>query len=240
MTHSTSESEIAATHQSLTWQEGDMPYSTAFGDHFYCQTDGRLECGHVFLAGNDLPERWSGTQNFRIGELGFGTGLNAMETWRQWKTCRKPGQHLTFTSFELFPMQAQDIDRALSHWSEIDLERQCLVSLWPATPEGHVKLDLDDQTQLIVVCGDALASLNLWQEPFDAWYLDGFAPSRNAAMWSIELMTRLCQLTAVGGRFATYAAAGFVRRNLIAAGFQVERRKGFAGKREMLCGGKVL
>ena len=44
--------------------------------------------------------------------------------------------------------------------------------------------------------------------------------------------------TARGGTFATYAAAGFVRRNLIAAGFDLERRKGFAGKREMLCGTK--
>ncbi|MGO8147962.1 MnmC family methyltransferase, partial [Rhizobium leguminosarum] len=32
----------------------------------------------------------------------------------------------------------------------------------------------------------------------------------------------------------------FVRRNLIAAGFAVERRKCFAGKREMLCGLKIL
>lgn len=217
-----------------------MPYSTAFGDHFYCQTDGRLECGHVFLAGNALPERWNTCDTFRIGELGFGTGLNAMETWRQWKLARQPGQQLIFISFELYPMQAQDIERALSHWPEIDNERQQLVSLWPERPEGHVRLDLDSQTQLVVVCGDALTSLNLWQETFDAWYLDGFAPSRNGAMWSIELMSRLYQLTAPGGRFATYAAAGFVRRNLVAAGFQVERRKGFAGKREMLCGGKSL
>ncbi|MBB4952800.1 tRNA U34 5-methylaminomethyl-2-thiouridine-forming methyltransferase MnmC [Agrobacterium vitis] len=215
-----------------------MPYSTAFGDHFYCQTDGRLECGHVFLAGNGLPERWSDTQSFAIGELGFGTGLNAMETWRQWKLFRQPGQSLHFISFELYPMQAQEIDRALSRWPQIDAERQHLVSLWPETPEGHVRLDLDEQTQLTVVCGDALTSLSAWCEPFDAWYLDGFAPSRNGAMWSVELMTRLCQLTAPGGRFATYAAAGFVRRNLQAAGYLVERRKGFAGKREMLCGSK--
>jgi len=42
--------------------------------------------------------------------------------------------------------------------------------------------------------------------------------------------------TAPGGTFGTYAAAGFVRRNLQAAGFTVERRPGFAGKREMLAG----
>ena len=88
----------------LEWRDGDMPYSPAFGDHFYCQTDGRLECGHVFLAGNGLPERWSGRETFRIGELGFGTGLNFCETWRQWKAAASPGGHLSFTSSELYPM----------------------------------------------------------------------------------------------------------------------------------------
>ncbi|MGV1769566.1 tRNA (5-methylaminomethyl-2-thiouridine)(34)-methyltransferase MnmD [Agrobacterium vitis] len=244
MTHSTSnpdpmpDAETAHT-QPLSWQDGDMPYSTAFGDHFYCQTDGRLECGHVFLEGNALPQRWIGASSFRIGELGFGTGLNAMETWRQWQETRPPSGHLTFISFELYPMARADIDRALSRWPQIDAERQGLLALWPDEPQGQVQLDLDAQTRLIVVCGDALASLQAWAEPFDAWYLDGFAPSRNSAMWSLELMTRLYQLTTPGGRFATYAAAGFVRRNLIAAGFTVERRPGFAGKREMLCGSKT-
>lgn len=37
-----------------------------------------------------------------------------------------------------------------------------------------------------------------------------------------------------GGTFATFTAAGFVRRGLQQAGFTVERRKGFAHKRECL------
>ncbi|RKE84001.1 tRNA U34 5-methylaminomethyl-2-thiouridine-forming methyltransferase MnmC [Rhizobium sp. AG855] len=224
------------TEAPLTWHDGDMPYSTAFGDHFYCQTDGRLECGHVFLAGNGLPARWQNAAEFRIGELGFGTGLNAAETWRQWKAHRGPNGGLHFVSFELHPMQAEDIDRALSRWPEIGAERKALVARWPETPEGHVDIDLDAQTHLTVVCGDAHASLGASDLTFDAWFLDGFAPSRNSAMWSAELMQLVFDRTRPGGSFATYAAAGFVRRNLIAAGYALERRPGFAGKREMLCG----
>ncbi len=235
MTHSNSTPDTGNTPP-LTWHDGDMPFSTAFGDHFYCQTDGRLECGHVFLAGNGLPERWQHAEDFTIGELGFGTGLNACETWRQWKTHRRPGAHLHFVSFELFPMQAEEIDRALSRWPEIDAERQALVARWPAEPSGVVTIDLDGQTRLSVKCGDAFENLSASPLTFDAWFLDGFAPSRNSAMWSAELMQRVHDTTRPGGSFATYAAAGFVRRNLIAAGFAVERRPGFAGKREMLCG----
>lgn len=223
----------------LDWREGDMPYSLAFDDHFYCQTDGRLECGHVFLSGNGLPQRWLEREGvFRIGELGFGTGLNLCETWRQWKEVRNGRSTLHFMSFELYPMKADEIDRALSRWPEVDIERKALVARWPADPKGEVDIELDDQTRLTVVCGEALAGISGRSEGFDAWFLDGFAPARNPDMWSLEIMQTLFGKTVLGGTFATYAAAGFVRRNLIAAGFELERRKGFAGKREMLCGTK--
>ncbi|AVA22418.1 MULTISPECIES: tRNA (5-methylaminomethyl-2-thiouridine)(34)-methyltransferase MnmD [unclassified Rhizobium] len=234
----TPEAKTNVASQALEWRDGDMPYSTAFGDHFYCQTDGRLECGHVFLAGNGLPARWNEQRNFLIGELGFGTGLNFCETWRQWRQHRKPDSELHFMSFELYPMRAEEIDRALSHWPEIDAERKALVAAWPKEPRGTVALALDTQTRLSVVCGSAIDGVRRAATGFDAWYLDGFAPSRNADMWSPELMQHLHDKTVAGGTFATYAAAGFVRRNLQAAGFSVERRKGFAGKREMLCGTK--
>ena len=215
-----------------------MPYSTQFGDHFYCRNDGRLECGHVFLAGNGLPERWQAGGRFRIGELGFGTGLNFCETWRQWKLARQPGAMLHFTSFELYPMVADEIDRALAHWPEIDDERRTLVSRWPTQPQGQVDLAVDEQTRLTVVVGQAMHGVTAEMPDFDAWFLDGFAPSRNPDMWSPDLMQAVYDRTVDGGSFATYAAAGFVRRNLQAAGFAVDRRPGFAGKREMLCGTK--
>ncbi|MCD1263248.1 5-methylaminomethyl-2-thiouridine methyltransferase [Shinella sumterensis] len=232
--------ENTTVETALDWHEGDMPYSRAFDDHFYCRSDGRLECGHVFLDGNDLPRRWQRDGTFRIGELGFGTGLNLCETWRQWRESAPEGASLHFTSFELFPMARADIDRALAHWPEIDRERSLLAEKWPDAPTGRVEIALEPRVRLTVVCGAALDSLNDEKEPFDAWYLDGFAPSRNPDMWSPELMQAVFRLTAAGGRFATYAAAGFVRRNLAAAGFTVERRPGFAGKREMLCGEKPV
>ncbi|WP_165218239.1 tRNA (5-methylaminomethyl-2-thiouridine)(34)-methyltransferase MnmD [Affinirhizobium pseudoryzae] len=224
--------------QALEWREGDMPYSTQFGDHFYCQTDGRLECGHVFLAGNGLPERWPSEGTFRIGELGFGTGLNACETWRQWQGADRGKAILHMTSFELYPMTAAEIEKALSHWPEIDRERQSLVAAWPEAPGGIIDLALSETMRLTVVCGKAEDTVPAADPAFDAWYLDGFAPSRNPDMWSLDLMQSVFDKTKEGGSFATYAAAGFVRRNLQAAGFTVERRPGFAGKREMLCGTK--
>lgn len=240
ITEDTTPDHPTPNRQTLDWHTGDMPYSVEFDDHFYCRTDGRLECDHVFLNGNGLPERWRNASAFAIGELGFGTGLNFCETWRQWKMAEKPmGARLAFTSFERFPMQAPDIARALSHWTEIAGERQALTAAWPQTLSGSVRLDLSADVTLTIVCGAALNAVPAYPGTFDAWYLDGFAPSRNPDMWSQALMTAVHERCAPGGTFATYAAAGFVRRNLQSAGFAVERRKGFANKREMLCGTRV-
>ena len=211
-----------------------MPYSPAFGDHFYCREDGRAECGHVFMAGNGLPERWRGGGGFTIGELGFGTGLNFCETRRAWKAFEASGS-LHFVSHERYPMDRDSIGKALARWPELDAERGALTAAWPDRPEGVVELDFGD-VRLTVVVGDALESLTTSRHSFDAWYLDGFAPSRNPDMWSAEILRAVFDHTKPGGTFATYAAAGFVRRNLGAAGFEVARRPGFAGKREMLCG----
>ena len=217
-----------------------MPYSDVFGDQFYCKTDGRRECDHVFIDGNGLKQRFHSETALTIGELGFGTGLNLCETWRQWKQLRRSDSHLHFVSFELYPMRANEIDRALQHWTEISSERERLVELWPENLSGSVNIELDHQTTAIIVCGDAYSNVATSSLSFDAWYLDGFAPARNPEMWSLDLMRAIFERTVLNGTFATYAAAGFVRRNLIAAGFTVEKRKGFAGKREMLCGQKTV
>ena len=70
----------------------------------------------------------------------------------------------------------------------------------------------------------------------DAFFLDGFAPARNPEMWSPEVVRELARLAAPGATLATWTVAGGVRAALADAGFAVEKRAGFAGKREMLVG----
>ncbi len=213
-----------------------MPFSEHFGDHFFSRRDGRAECVQVFLGGNGLPARFRDRSRFTIGELGFGSGLNFLETWRQWIEVRAPGQQLDFVSFEAFPMRADDIRRAIATWPDLAVLCEALLAHWPPQPGDTATWRLDAQTTLTVVVDDALAGVANWPGRADAWYLDGFAPSRNPAMWSAELMREVAAHTAPDGRFATYTAAGWVRRNLFAAGFSVEKRPGHGGKREMMCG----
>src|SRR5690606_3973812 len=158
--------------------------------------------------------------------------------WRHWRGPAPAVGRLHVPSVVLCPVGGADIGRGLARGPATARERDARAGLWPQSPAGRIEITLEPRVRLTVVCGAALDNLPLEETGFDAWFLDGFAPSRNPAMWSAELMTAVFQRTLPGGSFATYTAAGFVRRNLAAAGFTVLRQPGFAEKREMLSGSR--
>ena len=222
----------------LIWEEENIPYSTAFGDYYFSGNDGADECRHVFIAGNNLEKRLNGTKSFTIAELGFGTGLNFLETWRIWQNIRKPGQTLSFVSFERHPLDSASIQRGLEQWPELKHLCDTMLKYWSKRDDRLQPWQIDEQTSLRVITGDANVSVNLWNKKADAWYLDGFTPSKNPQMWSENLMQSVFDHTLPGGTFATYTSAGWVRRNLENAGFRVQRIAGHGRKRHMTIGSR--
>ncbi len=85
-----------------------------------------------------------------------------------------------------------------------------------------------------MVVADVADALADWSGAADAWFLDGFAPARNPAMWRDEVLTLVAARSAPGAVAATFTVAGQVRRGLAAAGFQVAKAPGFGRKRERL------
>ncbi|NOR61702.1 MAG: tRNA (5-methylaminomethyl-2-thiouridine)(34)-methyltransferase MnmD [Rhodobacteraceae bacterium] len=211
----------------LIWQDDGSPRSVQFDDPYFSSEGGLAEAQHVFLAGNNLPARFK--PGFHIAELGFGTGLNMLAAWQAWQQSGVAGP-LRFTSFEAFPLAAQDLEKALEIWPEIAVLATPMLSAWPCTELRLPSLDFR------LIKGDARATLPLWDGAANAWFLDGFSPSKNPEMWSENLMADVGQHTAPKGSFATYTAAGHVRRALQAAGFSVRRAKGFGRKRHMSIG----
>jgi len=213
---------MAETDQSgLDWR-GGIPVSRRFDDPFFSLAGGLEEARHVFLGGNDLPARLR--PGFHVAELGFGTGLNLLAL------AQVATVPLRFTSFEAFPMEADDLARAHAAFPELAVLAAELRAGWgqPVFRVGQVEVRLIE--------GDARTTLPQWQGRADAWFLDGFAPAKNPELWGPDLLATVAARTAPGGTLATYSAAGQVRRDLAAAGFIVERRPGFAGKRHMTAG----
>ena len=213
----------------LDWRDGVIPVSTRFDDPYFSLNDGLSETRHVFLAGNRLADRLR--DGFQVAELGFGTGLNLLALQILWASMGAPGT-LRFASFEAFPMQAEDIARALDHFPEARAVAGPFLSQWAA---GQTRLSLPGIEAEIVI-GDARQTLPAWAGRADAWFLDGFSPAKNPELWADDLMGEVAAHTAAQGTFATYTAAGAVRRALSAAGFAVERQPGHGRKRHMSVG----
>ncbi|MBO1924623.1 bifunctional tRNA (5-methylaminomethyl-2-thiouridine)(34)-methyltransferase MnmD/FAD-dependent 5-carboxymethylaminomethyl-2-thiouridine(34) oxidoreductase MnmC [Thiomicrorhabdus sp. 6S3-12] len=243
--------KIALQPAELFWQD-KVPFASEFDDSYFSQQDGLNETRYNFLQHNFLAQRFAdlnrGLPNkvFRIAESGFGSGLNflaAVQLWQQIWQGKAPVGELHFISFEKYPMRLQDLCRVHQTFPEIAEQSALLQAIYPPLLPGWHDLYLPELN----------IRLSLWfgdiQEGFkecdsspmgavDAWFLDGFAPSKNPQMWQASLFQNMARLSHAGTTFATFTAAGIVRRGLQEVGFEVSKDKGFGRKREM-CYGKM-
>lgn len=212
-----------------------LPMSRRYGDVYFSREGGFAESRAVFLAGCGLPQRWAGRRRFTVAELGFGTGLNILVLLEAWRAHRPADAQLSIFSVEAEPLTAAEAGRALSTWPELADIAAPLLASWPGRRRGFHRVELPAlAATLDIAVMQAASALEAWSGRADAWFLDGFAPAVNPDMWTDELMALVAARSAPGARAATYTVAGQARRALAAAGFHLERRPGFGGKRERL------
>ena len=220
----------------LQWH-GDEPFSAEFGDVYFSRHDGLAESRAVFLAGNDLPQRWCHAQRFTVAETGFGTGLNFLATVEAWLRTAPAHGVLDYISVEKHPLAQADLRRALAPWQELAPWRDELLAAYPPlTPGFHLRHLYAGRVRLLLLWGEAAAMLAELEAQVDAWFLDGFAPARNPDMWSPALFRQLARLSREGSTLASFTVAGRVRRGLGEVGFEIRKVPGFGGKRENLTG----
>lgn len=219
----------------LVWDEDGLPRSGLYGDVYFSAEDGLSETRAVFLAGGGLPEAWRGRSRFTVAELGFGTGLNIAALLDLWTRERPPGGHLHIFSVEGHPLSREDAVRALGRWPDLEPVTAPLLAAWPRRASGFHRIDLPGMgVTFDLAVMEAAQALSLWSGRADLWFLDGFSPATNPAMWRQEVLDLVAARGAPGARVATFTVAGAVRRGLASAGFAVDKRPGFGRKRERL------
>ncbi|CAH0526576.1 bifunctional tRNA (5-methylaminomethyl-2-thiouridine)(34)-methyltransferase MnmD/FAD-dependent 5-carboxymethylaminomethyl-2-thiouridine(34) oxidoreductase MnmC [Vibrio hippocampi] len=232
----------------LEWNDSGTPVSDQFDDVYFSNSNGLEETRYVFLQQNQLPQRWQdfSQRRFVIAETGFGTGLNFLAAWHWFEQFRQqnpdaPLTQLHFISFEKYPLSIKDLEKAHQAWPELAHYAQQLQQHYPiAVPDCHRIVLADGMITLDLWFGDIKDCMPSLPNPssgvVDAWFLDGFAPSKNPEMWNQTLFDNMAKLAKQDCTCATFTAAGFVRRGLIEAGFNMKKVKGFGTKREMIAG----
>ena len=243
--HSCFKNPFEEKYQEVTWKD-NLPFSHAYQDRYF-QDDAVSEITNIFIEPNHLLARIENGSQIHIGELGFGFGLNFFVTAKFWFENNK---NLNFHNLEYIaidealPTKAQmlKIIEQFPEFSEIcniflknynfshnDIQRIYFPSL-------KIRLTLI-QNDVESGLKNLLGHMN---NHIDAWYLDGFNPSKNKSMWSHSVFQYVNFLSARNATFGTFTSAGFVRRGLKKFGFEVDKVKGFGKKRHKLIGRKFI
>ncbi|WP_101756584.1 tRNA (5-methylaminomethyl-2-thiouridine)(34)-methyltransferase MnmD [Oceanicoccus sp. KOV_DT_Chl] len=236
----------------IEWLDDDIPQAKHFNDIYFSKLQGLDETRYVFLQHNQLEQRWqqlTPEQTFTIAETGFGSGLNFLAAWQLWQRTAPLHARLQFVSVEKYPLKKSDLIRVLAVWDELKPFAEQLIDHYPTLTAGQHLIDFpDSNVSLLLIFDDAIAGLEQLRcselndyrdhHPYhiDAWFLDGFTPTRNPQLWNDTLYAIIADLSGESTSLATFTASSAVRHGLGQQGFHIQKAPGFGTKREMLTG----
>lgn len=200
-------------------------------DEHYHSTHGAInESNHVYI-NNGFYQ--IGKPEISILEIGFGTGLNALLTYEHAKKCNIK---VDYYCLEKYPLSEFEFNK-LEYWKSCsnnnpEIFRNIHISKW------GTKSQISDSFTLIKSKSDLLPH-DFKDDTFDLIYYDAFGPSKQAEMWTEEILRKVAKTLNFDGIFVTYCAKGSVRRALSAAGISMERIPGPVGKKEILRGKRL-
>lgn len=204
-------------------------YNDELDEHYHSIHGARQESEHVYIkSGVEVKKE---ATPLRIFEMGFGTGLNVMLTILY---AQKHQLTVDFTTIETDPLP-KDIYSELA-FSKDPKEAQILQSIHAAAwDEGIPVNEMFTLTKKQV-------SLHEYEveQGFDVIFYDAFGPDKQPDLWTLDIFEKVFSMILPRGVLVTYSAKGQVRRNMISAGFSVERIPGPPGKREMLRANKPV
>ncbi|MFI4962966.1 MAG: tRNA (5-methylaminomethyl-2-thiouridine)(34)-methyltransferase MnmD, partial [Legionellales bacterium] len=221
----------------IVWP-ANLPFSSEYEALYYSSDTGLELSRQVFIEANDLINRWEALSSdtvstFSIAETGFGTGLNFLHAWYLWEQHAPPTATLSYISCELHPLKSSDLLKALSSWPQLGNLAQELIHQYPVLTPGFHRLsfcrgrvtltlmlgDVLECYEQLLICGDGTLESSLRTTSIDAWFLDGFTPSKNPRMWVDSLFPVIALLSKEGTTLSTNTAADSVRSNLSLNGF---------------------
>ena len=226
----------AFQHAELDWDENGLPQSRHYGDVYFSRASGlgdraRIRRRTICPAASppcSPTSVWSSVKPLRH-RAEFPLRPATVRTQRQCPA------RLHFVSVEKHPLTFADMQRAGAVAGAAGPGRPTARTIRRAQ-SGLSAPGLRWRASGADPADRRRAGMSAQHARIDAWFLDGFAPAKNPQMWQPALFSEMARLSAPGATLGTFTSAGFVRRGLIEAGFDMQRVPGYGHKREILRG----
>jgi tRNA U34 5-methylaminomethyl-2-thiouridine-forming methyltransferase MnmC len=199
--------------------------SETFGDSYHSKFGAIQESQHVFMDAALNFQIQKEKTDLTILEIGFGTGLNALMTFREAERQNLSVQYLTYEQYPISIEQAMTLNYAEN------------LAVSPAVFEEMHRCNWEENVQLspyfsFKKCQKDCKTIEL-RDFADIIYFDAFAPQIQPELWELPLLKRMYDALKTEGVLTTYCAKGSVKRALKEVGFHLESLAGPTGKREM-------
>lgn len=208
-------------------------YLPGMDEQYHSRHGAIQESNHVFIQ-SGLAEAAKLNQNISILEAGLGTGLNAFLTYLY---AREHELHITYDAIEAYPLSLELIQK-LNYPEALNAadSRNIFEALHKANDRESISLDPHFTFRKYI------QQLQQFQpeRQYDLVYFDAFAPEKQPELWEEAIFQKIYNALNPHSILVTYCAKGYVRRNMIAAGFTVERIPGPPGKRQMIRARKAV
>lgn len=191
----------------------------------YHSTHGALqEALHVFIRnGLELFDQ----KQIKVFELGFGTGLNAILSYRY---ANENKVKIDYVGVEAFPVSTEMV-KELEYTAFLNEdETKAFKRMHDAEWGSVVELGPNMRFQKVHA---KIEEYESDRNDFNLIFFDAFGPRTQGELWEKDVLAVVGRLLKVGGRLTTYCAQGQFRRDLKGLGFEVEKVPGPPGKREM-------
>ncbi|WPP51046.1 tRNA (5-methylaminomethyl-2-thiouridine)(34)-methyltransferase MnmD [Catalinimonas niigatensis] len=206
--------------------------NVALNETYHSRHGALRESQHVFLKEGLAYwlEKHPKAQDLSIFEMGMGTALNLILTLQAAQ--QLPQIKFSYTTLEAFPLSNLVI-KQLNYTALLqDVSLKVLFekvheASWD---EWHTILP---NFQLKKV-QQKLEEYHIENASVDLIYYDAFAPNKQAELWTLEAIGRVCSMLKSEGVFVTYSAKGQLKRDLKFLGLSVETLQGPPGKVEMV------
>jgi len=200
-------------------------FNEKLNEHYHSDKGAIAESIHVFIE-NGLMQ--ISKTDINIFEIGFGTGLNTLLTY---KYAIENNLNINYFSIEKFPVSIA-LAKQLNYPVLLQTEKELFVRLHESDWNTTVKIS--GNFYLTKFQADlSTFDFNLFSE-IDLVYFDAFSPSKQPEMWTTDIFKKIYSKMQENGLLTTYSSAGLVKNALREAGFTVKRKPGAHGKFHML------